>query len=325
MKTICIYNHKGGVGKTTIAYNLAYALADRGERVMLVDVDPQTNLSVLALDDYDRFVTEDGWTIADSMEPLVTGAGDFEAPELEELSEDEDVLLLPGSLDLARFENILPGAWTECLAGEPRGFRVTSALSRMIRAAGEEAEADYALLDVGPNIGSLNRAAVLGSDYFIVPMTADLFSNRAVHTLGATIRNWCDNWELARGRTGKLDFELPAGKPAFLGYIAQQFGIYRSRPTKAFQHWTEQMPVSIREGIITPLKPIGLASPGSKKGPEIGEIKDFHSLAPMAQEAGKPIIDLTAADGVIGGHVASVASARECFGKLAKNICEWTE
>lgn len=221
VKTISVYNHKGGVGKTTITYNLGYALADLGRSVILVDLDPQANLSILAMKDYESFFTSGGWTSATGLDPLVTGAGDFGEPEL--VKNGDTVWLLPGSIDLVGFEGTLPVAWTECLAGHVRGFRVTSALFRMLQRAGEEVRANFVLLDLGPNVGGLNRAGVLSSDYFIGPMTADLFSTRAVRNLGHTIREWSEQWATALRHAPAIDFDLPMGRPRFLGYIAQQF------------------------------------------------------------------------------------------------------
>lgn len=323
MKTISVYNHKGGVGKTTITYNMGYALADLGCSVILVDLDPQANLSILAMRDYESFLAGGGWTSAEGLDPLVTGAGDFGEPELVKIG--DSVWLLPGSIDLVGFEGILPVAWTECLAGHVRGFRVTSALFRMLHRAGEEVGADFVLLDLGPNVGGLNRAAVLSSDYFMVPMTADLFSTRAVRNLGRTIREWSEQWDTALRHAPAIDFALPRGRSRFLGYIAQQFNVYRNRPTEAFEYWKSLMPRAVTEGITDALRPISLDTPGSTLGPQIGELKNFHSLAPKAQQAGKPIFHLSSQDGVFGGHLDVVEAARTGFGEIATNICEWTQ
>ncbi|MGE5482250.1 MAG: ParA family protein [Bacteroidota bacterium] len=322
MKTISIYNHKGGVGKTTIAYNLAHALADLGNAVLIADLDPQANLSLLGMDDYENYIETGGWTIATSVLPLITGEGDFTAPQ--PVGIGNGVTLLPGSIDLASYENLLPSAWTECLAGQPRGFLVTTALGRLLTSAGAMTGADYVLVDLGPNVGGLNRVALLASDYFIVPMMADLFSNRAVRTLGETLKEWTEVWETAAGRARNLRFSLLPGQPHFLGYIAQQYNIYRNRPTKAFEYWKAQMPSVVASSIMDPLQPRGLDRPARDHGAEIGEVKNFHSLVPKAQEARKPIIHLTAADGVIGDHVNTVLAARACFDDMAKNVCDWT-
>lgn len=85
------------------------------------------------------------------------------------------------------------------------------------------------------------------------------------------------------------------------------------------------MPGAVTEGTIDALRPISLGTPGSSLGPQIGELKNFHSLAPKAQRAGKPIVHLSSQDGVFGGHLDIVEAARAGFGAIATNICQWTQ
>lgn len=108
------------------------------------------------------------------------------------------VWLLPGDIQLSTFEAILPNAWTESLAGNERGFRVTSAAFRMIGSAAERVEADYVFVDLGPNVGALNRAVLLGSDYLILPMASDLFSLRALPSVGQSLDTWIRQWATAQ-------------------------------------------------------------------------------------------------------------------------------
>lgn len=323
MKLISIFNHKGGVGKTTITYNLAFALAELGSTVVMADLDPQANLSIMSLDNYEGFIDEGGWTISSGLQPLVSGEGDYSRPELQRL--DQRVFLLPCDIDLADFESILPTAWTECLAGQTRGFRVTSAIGRMLFQASEEVDADYVLIDLGPNIGGLNRAVLMSSGYFIVPMTADLFSVKATKSVGRNIVNWVRDWENARQRFRmNEEFSIPDGRCHFLGYITQQFNIYRNRPTEAFKHWKTIMPEAVSEGIIETLSQVSLSDPAASNGPEIGDVQNFHSLAPKAQEHRKPIFRLSNKEGIFGNNLERVDQARESFSDIARKIRDWT-
>src|SRR6266702_2926513 len=127
MRVVSFFNHKGGVGKTTILFNTALALSQLGRRVVLIDCDAQANLTALGMSEerYEQAIN-DQRTIFSTLAPLVSGSGDVAPVEPYSLRE-ETVLLLPGYIRLTYFEGICPNGWTDTLAGRARGFRVTSA------------------------------------------------------------------------------------------------------------------------------------------------------------------------------------------------------
>jgi chromosome partitioning protein len=147
-----------------------------------------------------------------------------------------------GDLLLSDFDGELSNAWTQILAGQERGYRVTSAIYRLINEFAVQNSIDYILIDLGPNLGSLNRAILLGCDHFIVPMIPDLFSLRGSQNLGRVFADWIRIYEQSRLRIGALPFNVPNGKPVFSGYVLQQFNVYRTRKTKAYQNWGDQIP-----------------------------------------------------------------------------------
>jgi cellulose biosynthesis protein BcsQ len=201
MQTISFFNHKGGVGKTTMLFNAAVEMGRLGKRVLMVDYDAQANLTAIALQD--EMLTKlfepgaDGLTVAHAFAPLVGGSGDLDAPEAVEVRPGR-VWLVPGDIRLSDFEGIMPNAFTEALAGQERGFRVTSAPYRLVQQLGEIVDADYAFVDLGPNVEALNRAVLLGSDYLIVPMASDLFSLRALPSVGGSLTTWIRQWATAK-------------------------------------------------------------------------------------------------------------------------------
>jgi len=187
MKKIALFNHKGGVGKTTLTINIADALADLKMRVLLVDADPQCNLTAFYIPEEeleqilgDSDSGEGGQTIWSAIKPVVEGRGPFQQITTREVL--PGVGLLPGDVLLAEYEEELPAAWTDSFARKTRGYDVMSALSSTVRRAGKEMSANVCLYDVGPNVGALNRAVLLDCDYFITPVAADLFSLRALST-----------------------------------------------------------------------------------------------------------------------------------------------
>jgi cellulose biosynthesis protein BcsQ len=128
VQTIAFFNHKGGVGKTTMLFNAAIEMHRLGLRVLMVDLDAQANLTAISLPDemLDQLYNAARQTVANAFSPLVGGSGDVDNPVAHVVREN-GVWLAAGDLRMSDFEGIMPGAWTEALAGLERGFRVTSA------------------------------------------------------------------------------------------------------------------------------------------------------------------------------------------------------
>lgn len=330
MQIISFFNHKGGVGKTTMLFNTAIEMGRLGKRVLMVDFDAQANLTAISVKDdvLESLYAEDadGLTVAHGFAPLVSGSGDAFAPEAHEVRKGA-VWLAAGDLALSEFESILPSAWTESLAGNERGFRVTSAPYRIISELGAEVDADYVFVDLGPNVGALNRAVLLGSDYLIIPMASDLFSIRALPSVGNSLNTWIGQWQTAKSMapTG-LSFPLPKGLPKVLGYVSQQFNIYRGEATMAFSRWIDEIPDALSNGLLNPLSIHSdgqgktLADPARELGASVGDLKNFHSLVPHAQSLRQAIFELRADDVIRGGQITRARNSEEQFRELSENI-----
>src|SRR5687768_7867268 len=175
MKTLALFNNKGGVGKTSLAYHLGFMFAELGRRVVFADLDPQANLSTMCLSE-DRL--EAVWqlrprpTIYGAVERLRRGVGDVQAIPPEGVA--SRISLVVGDLQLSEVEDDLSQQWPKCLDRDERALRVTTAFYRVVAGVGHAAGAEVALLDVGPNFGAVNRAALLAADYVVVPVAPDL-------------------------------------------------------------------------------------------------------------------------------------------------------
>jgi len=331
VQTIAFFNHKGGVGKTTMLFNTAIEMYRLGMRVLMVDLDAQANLTAISLPDetLERLYTPTaaGQTVADAFNPLVGGSGDIDAP-MAHVVREQGVWLAAGDLRLSDFEGIMPGAWPEALAGFERGFRVTSAPYRLIQELGESVDADYAFVDLGPNVGALNRAVLLGSDYLIVPLAADLFSLRALPSVGGSLERWVREWATAKAllNASTLPFPIPEGLPKVLGYVSQQFNIYRGEATMAFSKWIYQMPEAIERGLLGPLAKFEdgngatLADPAESYDPDLGELKNYHSLVPHAQTMRRAIFELEADAVIRGNQFTRARESEQHFRALCENI-----
>ncbi len=322
---LTFFNNKGGVGKTSLVYHLSSMFAELGVRVLAVDLDPQANLTAAFLDE-DKLA--DIWqeetttaTIFDSVKPLLD-VGDFAPVDYQSIN--PRLALIPGDLGLSGFEDQLSATWTEVMddKNKTRPFRILTAFWRSAQEAATRFEANLIVIDVGPNLGAINRAALLGSNHVVVPLGADLFSLQGLRNLGPTLRDWRDGWNKRRDSWGMATFALPSGDMTPVGYIAMRHGVRLTRPVKAYTRWLEQIPREFRCSVLG-------ENPGKKRLPSIEEdnyclamLKNYNSLMPLAQEARKPIFSLRAADGAIGSHANAVQKAYGDFKVLAKEVAK---
>lgn len=330
MKTISFFNHKGGVGKTTLTINVAYALADMGLKVLLVDADPQCNLTSFFLSEkqLDELLGESdepgGGTIWSAIKPVVDGKGGIKTILAYKLGEKNDNLYLAaGDVLLADYEEELPAAWTGSFARKERDYDVMCALSRASREMGARYGVDLILYDVGPNVGPLNRAVILDCDYFLTPVAADLFSLRALSTVGRSVGRWIDDWKTVRGlATAPHRKQLLAGTPEYLGYVTSAYKVSSGRiSTKPHEHWEKKIAPRVSSRVVEVLRNVDpkLVPHSSNK---LAAIKDFHSLAPQAQESKVPIGRLRGL--VNSGYNEQIAEAKTEFSNLAAEIAKRT-
>jgi cellulose biosynthesis protein BcsQ len=198
-KRISIFNHKGGVGKTTLTFNIASAMAKLGKKVLLVDTDPQCNLTAYLIegpvvdDLLDHSDDKNGRTIWSAVKPVAEGTGGVRKVPPFQLAND-NLFLIPGDIRLSDFESELISFWTDCLQRKVRGYKGTTAISSLVGELCADKHIDFVFYDSGPNVGPLNRVILLDCDFFIVPVACDLFSIRALKTLGRTLAHWIDSW-----------------------------------------------------------------------------------------------------------------------------------
>ncbi len=321
---IAFFNNKGGVGKTSLVYHLAWMYADLGIRVVAADMDPQANLTAAFLED-DRL--EELWledhhdTIFVYLQPQLKGIGDIAEPQLEYV---EDRLgLLVGDLFLSSFEDDLSEQWPKCLSRQERAFRVMSAFWRIMQKAAHSHNADVILMDLGPNLGAINRAAIISADYVVIPLSPDLFSLQGLENLGPTLRSWRRDWKDRLDRKPLMDLELPQGRMEPVGYIVLQHSERLDRPVKAYERWIARIPKVYRNKVLD--------EPGGddisvKNDPYcLSLLKHYRSLMPMAQEARKPMFHLKQADGAIGAHEKAAKGSYRDFEGLAREIARRTK
>jgi cellulose biosynthesis protein BcsQ len=314
-KRLSIFNHKGGVGKTTLTFNIAAALASLQKNVLVVDTDPQCNLTAYVIDSdvlddlLDNSDGPDGETVWSAVKPLVDSTGPIKYVPPIEL--DDRLWLMPGDIKLSEFEGDLNDLWRECFQRKRRGLLGTAAISLLVNGICRSNNIDFVFYDTGPNVGPLNRAILLDCDYFIVPVAYDLFSVRALTTLGRSLYTWITDWQTISQLAPEDTYLLP-GRPKFMGYIPQKFSIYGGVVTSHQRRYAGPLERGIQTDIVSLLKRFGV-SPGERSS-KLGEVKDFGQLVSAAQREGVSISRTTA------GNTYQRNTALSAFRTIAERI-----
>jgi chromosome partitioning protein len=324
MKTLAFFNNKGDVGKTSLVYHLSWMFAEMGVDVVAIDLDPQSNLTSWFLEDEQLIELWDAGpssrTIRGLIQPLLERLGDIGTPDPIEV--DPRIGLVPGDLGLSLLEDRLAETWDRCFddstANASDAFRVTTAFYRIMEQAARERGAELVLVDVGPNLGAINRAALVSADHVVIPMAADLFSLQGLRNLGPTLRSWRHGWEERkkhRMRTlPKFDLPMPSGEMNPVGYVVMQPSVRENYPVAAHRRWIERIPRVYYKEVLE------LEEVPNPDLMALATLKNYRSLSPMAKEARKPMFALKPADGAIGGHAAAVQANYRAFRDLAERI-----
>ena len=302
-------------------YHIAWKLADMGYRVLAADVDPQANLTAAFLDED---ALEELWpqqqpiapqTIFGSLRPLIEDTGDIGDAPVRDIN--QFLHLLPGDLALSSFEDELSAQWPRCLSGDPRAFRVTSAFWRILQRAAVQSGAEVILMDLGPNLGAINRATLIAADAIVVPLAPDLFSLQGLRNLGPSLRKWRRDWQDRLQRFEERSFDLPRGEMKPAGYIVMQHSVRLDRPVHAYGKWMSRIPLEYSRSVLN-----GETAPGTggTDPNQLASLKHYRSLIPLAQEARKPVFHLKPADGALGAHLSAARAAGDEFEALALEL-----
>lgn len=295
-KKLVFVNNKGGVGKTTLSYNVGVSLAKKGYKTALVDLDPQTNLSKMTLgEDFletDLFGSYDG-NISKVLRGITDGLSDVDLTvKLTPTPKIQNLYLLPGSLYLSLYEDNLISAFGEAARGVKRGYTLTSAVDRFLNHKGLEDEIDVFIIDTSPTLGLLNRIILLGSDYFVVPMMPDRFSVQGIENLGNVLKKWKDEWKVsAKALGGEIESQyLLSGEALFVGYIINSYNVYGKKPIKEHEAWIDKIPQKVKEHLSDKHSRNGLVEKSWSSPLSI--IQDYGQLVPLSQKTGQAIFNL---------------------------------
>jgi chromosome partitioning protein len=354
-KSICLFNHKGGVSKTTTTFNLGWSLADQGKKVLIVDLDSQCNLTglVLGFTAIDEDKMESFYRDRDNLtlQPIVESLIDGMTPESFMYANKANVLqtgnpnlfLLPGHLNIADLDSQISVA-LKIATGIPATKNIPGALPKILQLIADALGADYVLYDLSPNVGGLNEVMLMSSDYFIVPTSPDYFCLQAINSLAKNITKWHSEIKQFREAHGFDNKLFPIKNlPLFLGAIQQRFRPRNEKPSTSFKNWIDKIRSSINGNLVPELRKIGCvidrlsmekALSGTDLEPyDLAQISDFNSLIAISQQLSKPVFALTDEEirstGKVFGHaentmIESKNNFAQNFQSLGLRVLELT-
>ena len=340
-KIICLFNHKGGVSKTTTSFNLGWMLATKKKRVLLADFDPQCNLTGMVMgfkkiDDLTELYSQtppnnvkDGLTPAFEPQPR-----QIEGVECVEVSGNPNLFLMPGHIGLAEYETTLGIA--QQLSGSLLALRnLPGAIRFLLEKTAAKYKIDYILIDMSPSLGALNQNLLTTSDYFIVPLHPDYFSAMALSSLAKTLPRW-KVWADTAYQIEVLssaDYPFPKPNIKFIGAVIQKYRPRNGSASNAFQRWIDQLVEGLKNTLIPALTKANMIDEKifkDKPWEPILEVADFNSLIALSQEHQTPVYALTKEQTKQNGAVweqtkENMTSFSKAFSKCADKIIAMTK
>lgn len=330
MRLIALFNHKGGVGKTTSTFNLGWAVADLGKKVLLVDGDPQCNLTGTVLgfdgdDDFEKFYNDNpNSDINSCISPVFSSKtdGDLEGKIIP--TRNKNLFIFMGHIDLANNESQLAVSISTSNA-LPALKNLPGSLYNLIKRIGEKNQIDYVFIDMSPSAGALNQCLLMGSDYFIIPTFPDYFCYLAVHSLAKILPRWEE--EVKPFRSHDIVYSLPVDNPKFLGVISQRYRPRNKAPAASYQLWIDKIDNAVIQELIPKLKTKNMVLESDNYN--LQNISDFNTLIAQSQKHNVPIFSLSDQQIEKQGTVLDVMKESrndflKTFQQLARTVVERT-
>jgi len=333
---IGLFNHKGGVSKTTTTFNVGWMLAEKGSRVILVDADPQCNLTGIVMGysgptELERFFENEaernlraGLSPAFESRPKA-----IEGIDCVPVPGRDGLFLLPGHIRLAEYEVTLGIA--QELSGSLQALQnLPGAMSYLLDRTAERHAADFVLIDMSPSLSSINQNLLMTSDYFLVPSAPDFYSVMALDSLANVLPKW-RRWSDQAQKTPTFkdaDYPFPSAEPKLLGVVIQNYRPRAGQPAQAFQRWINKIDHVAANTLLPNLSAASMVLPtekyqecGLEQGYRLATIPDFNSLIAASQEHQTPVFALRADQMAAGGVIKTqFEESRDKFHEMFSSL-----
>ena len=347
MKKIAVFNHKGGVSKTTTCFNLGWGLSKAGKKVLLVDADSQCNLTVyaLGLENYEKYYmdhpTENIYNALlpafKSMPRLVEAV---ECPQI-----NENLYLLPGHLDFTENEVQL-GIAMQLSSSFSSMENLPGAINYLVEETAKKYGVDYVLYDLNPSLSAINQDIFICSDFFIIPSSPDLFSVMSIDSLCRVLVMW-ENWgKKARPIFRNATYPLPSTTPVFLGYTINDFNLSHGKPQHTFKEFMNVISKRVSEKLVPALQSSQMSLPFERYDtayktmrdsstnqridyPDpycLAQISNFNKLIALSNAQSIPIFEVELDESMVhDGQNRTLAWFKYLYGALTNRVLELTQ
>lgn len=284
MKIISLFNNKGGVGKSTLAFHLSNILAEMGHKTLIIDLDPQCNVTICGMDEEklheiwteeDDFIEdfetsvkkvspEDFNTLLEKprsihflLKPAEDGQGELpKMPPPVPINKNLD--LIPGRLTIHRYENKISERWSGSYLGESLSIRTITNIRVIAEEYANTHNYEYIIIDTSPSLGSLNKVIISTVDGFVIPALPDMFSMYGIRNIGSALKQWKKEFDTIYSLiSDDKRKKFPKNFVQFLGYTIYNAKKYTGKSNnewnlaRAHFNYAQQIPNTI-ETFINP-------------------------------------------------------------------------
>lgn len=320
MKIISLFNNKGGVGKSTLAFHLSNILSEMGHKTLIIDLDPQCNLTICGMDEerlhamwsdedpfiedfdsatrqmtqanYDAFIKSPR-TIHFLLKPTEDGQGELpHMPPPVNLRANLD--LIPGRLTVHMYENKISERWSGVYLGDALSIRTVTNIRTIAEDYARAHNYEFVIIDTSPSLGALNKVIISTVDGFLIPALPDMFSMYGIRNIGSALKQWSKEFNTVYGLISvDKRRKFPENFVRFLGYTIYNAKKYTGATAwdlaQAHYNYAQQIPHAI-EQFISPEVRNHLTN--EQANSPIGGTSVMHShntLPNMAQKYKHPI------------------------------------
>lgn len=260
MKILSVFNNKGGVGKTTLTFHLAQALSAMGKKVLMLDADPQCNLTIYSIPveeihkiweqedecldvGIEEFKRRKSAAVVNKLhkeprslhyllQPTIEGTGEYKKlPPPVSLGENLDII--PGRLSIHEYEEKISSRWSDAYRGDALAIRTITRIRSLAEEYGELNSYDYVVIDTSPSLGVFNKTIISTVDGFFVPAAPDMFSLYGIRNIGSSLRKWQEEFNIIFKLISSDKRKLfPKEFVQFLGYTIYNAKKYTKKNAK---------------------------------------------------------------------------------------------
>lgn len=333
---IIFFNHKGGVSKTTTTYNIGWKLAQMNKRILLVDADPQCNLTGLLMgDDFEEYYfnpATNTHNIKDGVKAAFDGRPEPIRPiDCYNSPQNPNLFLLAGHANLSEYDAALSFAQNANNAIATLQ-NLPGAFNELIEQCANTYNIDYVLIDLNPGLSAINQNLFILSDGFVIPTNPDPFSVMAITTLSKILPRWVEWADKMRPVFADASYQLSDSRPKFIGELIQRFNVRKGRAARPYRDNIQEIKNVVRDNLYPALKREKMVfkdevyqACGIPNDFCLAEIPDFQGLLPKSNDALVPVFAISdeqihESGAVLAGMIQKRDEFDQLFTQLANKI-----